>query len=198
MPGFDLCACCGVHVPYTGQVGLIKLLSCVKFHEGVRIEMLSGKRAFSYLSRIYEQNKIVSGAFSAKPLETGAAALKMNEALAAEKYRATGLQKQVFDNIAAQFEGKGDVFHFAEGLEPGAVRELSDRIARQCGGTAAVFSGSDENGYSVCLVNHSAPVADLGKAMNAALSGRGGGKPGFFQGSVKATEVNIREFFGKC
>ena len=198
VPGFDLCACCGVHVPYTGQVGLIKLLSCVKFHEGVRIEMLSGKRAFSYLSRIYEQNKIVSGAFSAKPLETGAAALKMNEALAAEKYRATGLQKQVFDNIAAQFVGKGDVLHFAEGLEPGAVRELSDRIAKVCGGTAAVFSGSDENGYSVCLVNHSAPVADLGKAMNAALSGRGGGKPGFFQGSVKATEESIREFFAKC
>ena len=198
VPGFDLCACCGVHVPYTGQVGLIKLLSCVKFHEGVRIEMLSGARAFSYLSRIYEQNKIVSGAFSAKPLETGAAALKMNEMLANEKYRATGLQKQVFENIAAGFADKGDVLHFAENLEPGAVRELADRIAKVCGGTAAVFSGSDEGGYSVCLVNHSAPVADLGKAMNAALSGRGGGKPGFFQGSVKATEANIREFFGKC
>jgi len=198
VPGFDLCACCGVHVPYTGQVGIIKLLSCVKFHEGVRIEMLSGARAFNYLSRIFEQNKIVSGAFSAKPLETGAAALKMNELLAGEKYRSVGLQKQVFDSIAARFEGKGDVLHFAENLEPGAVRELADRIAKACGGTAAVFSGSDEAGYSVCLVNHSAPVADLGKAMNAALSGRGGGKPGFFQGSVKATESNIREFFGKC
>ena len=198
VPGFDLCACCGVHVPFTGQIGLVKLLSCVKFHEGVRIEMLSGARAFSYLSRIYEQNKIVSGAFSAKPLETGAAALKMNEMLAAEKFRAIGLQKQVFDSIAAGFSGKGDVLHFAQGLEPGAVRELSDRIARQCGGTAAVFSGSDDMGYSVCLVNHNAPVAELGKAMNMALSGRGGGKPGFFQGSVKATEAQIREFFEKC
>ena len=198
VPGFDLCACCGVHVPFTGQVGVIKMLSCVKFHQGVRIEMLSGARAFSYLSRIYEQNRIVSGAFSAKPLETGAAALKMNEALAAEKYRSVGLQKQVFENIAAQFAGKGDVLHFAQGLEPGAVRELADRIARQCGGTAAVFSGSDETGYSVCLVNHSAPVAQLGKAMNTALNGRGGGKPGFFQGSVKCTEAKIREFFEKC
>lgn len=196
VPGFDLCACCGVHVPFTGQVGLIKLLSCVKFHEGVRIEMLSGQRAFSYLSQIYEQNKIVSGAFSAKPLETGAAALKMNEVLAAEKYRSTGLQKQVFENIAAGFADKGDVLHFADNLEPGAVRELADKIAKHCGGTAAVFSGSDEAGYSVCLVNHNAPVAQLGKDMCAALSGRGGGKPGFFQGSVKATEADIRNFFG--
>ena len=198
VPGFDLCACCGVHVPYTGQVGIIKLLSCVKFHEGVRIEMLSGKRAFSYLSRIYEQNKMVSAAFSAKPLETGAAAQKMNELLAAEKYRATGLQKQVFDSIAAGFQSAGDVLYFGQDLEPASVRELADRIARVSGGTAAVFSGSDETGYNVCLVNHSAPVAELGKAMNTALNGRGGGKPGFFQGSVKATEADIRGFFEKA
>ena len=198
VPGFDLCACCGVHVPYTGQVGIIKLLSCVKFHEGVRIEMLSGKRAFSYLSRIYEQNKMVSAAFSAKPLETGAAAQTMNELLAAEKYRATGLQKQVFDSIAAGFQSAGDVLYFGQDLEPASVRELSDRIARVSGGTAAVFSGSDETGYNVCLVNPSAPVAELGKAMNTALNGRGGGKPGFFQGSVKATEAEIRGFFEKA
>ena len=198
VPGFDLCACCGVHVPYTGQVGIIKLLSCVKFHAGVRIEMLCGARAFDYLSRIYEQNKLVSAAFSAKPMETGAAAQKMNDALAAEKYRATGLQKQVLDAIADGFADAGNVLHFVEGLEPGAVRELADRIAKRCGGRAAVFSGSDAEGYSVCLVDHSAPVADFGKAMAAALNGRGGGKPGFFQGSVRTCESDIREFFGKC
>ena len=83
IPGYDICACCGVHVAYTGQIGLIKLLSCIKFHEGVRIEMLCGKRAFSYLSRIYDQNRLVCQAFSAKPLETGTAAQRMNEALPA-------------------------------------------------------------------------------------------------------------------
>ena len=35
------------------------------------------------------------------------------------------------------------------------------------------------------------------KEMNAALSGRGGGKPFFVQGSVKADENEIRAFFGK-
>lgn len=195
VPGYDICACCGVHVAYTGQIGLIKLLSCVKFHEGVRIEMVCGARALDYLSRIYEQNKLVSQAFSAKPLETGGAAQRMNDALSAEKFRATALERQVFDGIAAGYENAGNVLHFAEGLTPVAVRELADRIAGKCGGTAAVFCGTDADGYSVCLVNHTQPVAELGKRMNGELNGRGGGKPGFFQGSVKVTKIQIQAFF---
>ena len=197
VPGYDICACCGVHVAFTGQIGLIKLLSCVKFHDGVRMEMVCGSRALSYLSRIYEQNRLVSQAFSAKLLETGAAAQRMNDALAAEKFRANNLERQVFDALAAEYKDKGNVLHFADGLTPVAVRELADRMAKSCGGTAAVFSGTEQEGYSVCLVNHTDTVAALGKEMNAALNGRGGGKPGFFQGSVKAAKTQIAEFFGK-
>ena len=194
IPGYDKCACCGVHVTQTGQIGMIKLLSCVKFHQGVRIEMVCGGRALSLLSRVYEQNRLVSQAFSAKILETGAAAQKMNDALAAEKYRATGLEKRLFAAIATGFAGKGDVVYFAEDLPSAAVRELADSIAQSCGGTAAVFSGS-ENAYSVCLVSKSADIAALGKEMNHTLNGRGGGKPGFFQGSVHATRAQIEDFF---
>ena len=37
VPGVDSCACCGVHVKFTGQVGLIKILSAAKFHGGIQI-----------------------------------------------------------------------------------------------------------------------------------------------------------------
>ena len=197
IPGYDRCACCGIHVAYTGQIGVIKLLSCVKFHQGVRMEMACGARALAILSQIYEQNRLVSQAFSAKIMETGAAAQRMNEALAAEKFRATGLEKQLFDFVAEGFRDKGDILHFAVGLAPAAVRELAERIAVRCGGTAAVFSGSDDAGYTVCMVNKGADIAPLGKQLNSELNGRGGGKPGFFQGSVKATRGEIEGFFGK-
>ncbi len=197
IPGYDTCACCGLHVAYTGQIGLIKLLSCVKFHAGVRIEMVCGARALEYLNRIYEQNKLVCQAFSVKPEETAMAAARMNQALAEEKFRASGLERQVFDHIARNYQEKGSVLHFAQALTPSSVRELADRIARQCGGTAAVASGSDETGYSICLVNHNLPVAQLGKQLNEELNGKGGGKAGFFQGSVNAHKEQIRQFFGK-
>lgn len=195
IPGYDTCACCGVHVKHTGQIGLIKLLSCVKFHQGVRIEMACGKRALEILGKVYEQNRLVSQAFSAKIMETGEAAKRMNEMLAAEKFRAAGLEKQVFAAIAAGYKGEGDVLHFGEELTSSAVRELADAIAAVCCGTAAVFSGSDGGGYSVCLVNKTQDVKELGNRMSQALSGRGGGKQGYFQGSVQATRAEIENFF---
>lgn len=194
VPGYDKCACCGVHVERTGEVGIIKILSCAKFHDGVRLGMLCGKRAYDYLGLIFEQNRMVSQAFSAKMPETGMAAQRMNEALSAEKFRAAGLEKRLFSSIAQSFAGRGDVVHFEDNLLPGGVRDLADAIANLCGGTAAVLSGTDGN-YSVCLVNKNGDVKALGTAMNQTLNGRGGGKPGCFQGSLKATRPQIEAFF---
>ena len=196
-PGTDICACCGTHVKATGEIGLVKIISCVKFRQGIRIEMVSGARAVAHLSRAYEQNRQVSQAFSAKIMETGEAARRMNEALNAEKFRVTGLQWQLFDHVAESFRGKGNVLHFADGLAPADIRELADRIAKASGGIAAVFSGEKES-YQLCMVCQVGDVKALGTAMNQALQGRGGGKPGFFQGSVRATEGQIRDFFRGC
>ena len=195
VPGVDSCACCGVHVAFTGEIGLVKLLSVVKFHQGVRIEMACGKRAVEILSAVYDQNRQVSQAFSAKIMETGAAARQMNEALAKEKYTVTGLQRQLFEGIAESYVNCGDVLHFGSNLESALVRELADKIAQVCGGRAAVFSGSDEGGYSFCLVTRQGDLRAFGKTMTQALSGRGGGKPNFQQGQVKASQAQIRAFF---
>jgi alanyl-tRNA synthetase len=195
IPGIDTCACCGVHVAHTGQVGLIKLLSCVRFRGGVRIEMVCGGRAMALLNRVYEQNLAVSRAFSAKMLETSAAAQKMNELLAQQKYRIVGLENQIFQTVADGCEGKGDVVLFQPGLDPQAVRRLADMTAEKCGGTAAVFSGTDETGYAYALVNRESDLRQLCGKMNASLGGRGGGRGGFCQGSVTASQTQIRTFF---
>ena len=195
VPGYDKCACCGVHVASTGEIGPIKLFSVIKFHQGVRMEMACGKRALDYLSAIYEQNRQVSQAFSAKALETGAAAKKMNEVLAAEKFRYTQLQRRMLDGIAKNYANYGDVVCFEDDLEPVLVRELADTIAEVCGGTAAVFSGTDESGYAFALVTRSGDLRALGREMTAALNGRGGGKPICQQGRVNAAEAEIRKFF---
>ena len=184
--GVDLCACCGTHVDHTGQIGMIKLISCIKFHAGVRIEMACGDKALALTQAVFAQNRGVSQAFSAKMLETAAAARKMNEALAAEKLRANTLQSQLFNCIAAGFAHRGNVWHFADGLAPAAVRELADKISGCCGGWAAVLSGP-EGDYSICIVSRSDDVKAIGQALGA----RGGGKTGFFQGSLKANREAI-------
>ena len=195
VPGFDSCACCGTHTAFTGEVGLIKLLSAVPFRGGTRIEMACGKRALAILNAAFDQNRQVSQAFSAKWQETGEAARKMNDALASLKYRITGLEKQIFAGIAADCAGLGDVLRFEEGLDNVAVRELADAIAENCGGTAAVFSGDDETGYAFCLVARQGDLRQFGKEMTKTLNGRGGGKPNCQQGRVQAKKAEIEAFF---
>lgn len=193
-PGADICACCGTQVQRTGQIGLVKILSCVKFHQGVRVEMLSGQRAMDHLCQVYEQNRMVSQAFSAKIPQTGAAAQRMNEQLAAEKFRATALQKRLFRFIAQGYAGRDFALHFEEDLLSAALRELADAMAEVCG-TAVVCSGQDDTGYGICIISRREDVRPLGKAAADALGGRGGGKPEAFQGSVKATRQQIEAFF---
>ena len=195
VPGFDSCACCGIHVAMTGEVGLVKLFSVVGLRGGCRIEMACGQRALELLNQAYEQNREVSQAFSAKIAETGAAARKMNELLTEEKFRSGQLQKRIFESIANNYVNQGTVVHFETGLDSAMVRQLADAIAERCGGTAAVFSGSDGEGYAFALINPVEDLRPLGKAMTAALQGRGGGKPNFQQGRVSATRRQIEEFF---
>ena len=194
IPGIDLCACCGTQVKRTGEIGLVKLFSCIKFHEGVRIEMACGSNALKLMNEAYEQNRLVSQAFSAKIPETGAAAQRMNEALAAEKFRAAGLEKRLYGYIAKEYAGKPLAVHFEEALTPNANRELCDTIAGQCG-IAVCLSGSDGSGYSLCIISRTEDVKTLGSEAVKALNGRGGGKPNAFQGSVSATRAEIEAFF---
>lgn len=192
--GYDLCACCGVHVKYTGEIGVVKLLSCVKFHQGVRIEMVCGGRALHLLDAIYQQNKQVSAAFSAKPLETGAAARHINQLLSQEKYRTVCAMGKYFAILAMQYRDAGNVVHFEDDLTPAELRELSAAIAGVCGGVAAVFSGKDDDCYSMCLAGEANAVKKMGQALAYALHARGGGKPGFYQGSISANRAKICAF----
>lgn len=193
-PGYDICACCGTHVKRTGEIGLLKLLSWVKFRQGVRMELVCGGRAVSYLGRILEQNRQVSQVFSAKPLETGDAARKFAAESEAMKYRMTGLENQIFDACAKEFEGKGNVTLFREDLSGDGLRRLTDKVGAACGGRCAVFCGTDEGGYRYAILDNNADLRPFVKAMNLALHGRGGGKPNFVQGSLEATRAEIESY----
>jgi alanyl-tRNA synthetase len=195
VPGFDKCACCGTHVKHTGEIGLVKLFTSIPCRGGSRMEMACGKRAVELLTQAYDQNRQVSQAFSAQITETGMAARRMNETLEQEKLRYGALQKKLFGFIADSYVNQGDVLHFEENLDSVQIRILADAIAEGCDGMAAVFSGSEETGYAFALVTREGDLRPFGKAMTAALNGRGGGKPIFQQGRVNAPRAEIETFF---
>ena len=195
-PGADCCACCGTHVARSGQVGLVKFLSVQKFREGVRIELLCGGRARRYLSACWEQSLRIGQALSVKPVASAAAVERLQGELGALKLRCAKLEESVFAQTAAQYAGRGDVLLFADELSGDSLRRLCDAVANACGGRCAVFAGAD-GAYKYAIGRADGDLRELTKKMNAALSGRGGGKPNFVQGSVSCERAAIEAFFAE-
>ena len=179
----------------TGEIGLIKILSCVKFHEGVRIELMCGSQALNYLSAIHAQNHEVSTLLSAKPLQTAAAVRRVLDERADALYRLTFEENRRFAETAGSLAGAGDCLLFEEGLTPDGVRKLCVAVIEKCGGRCAVFSGADGEGYRYAICHKGGELRAFTKAMHAALGGRGGGTPTMIQGSCTASEEDIRAFF---
>jgi alanyl-tRNA synthetase len=194
-PNADTCACCGTHVKRTGEIGMVKIVSCQKFHDGVRIEMLCGKRATEYLSAVNNENYKVSTLLSAKVRETAKAVERLQNETQSLKLKLTELENAMLEDIAREYVNKDFVLIKRDGLTPDNVRKLTAQLIEQNAGICAVFSGNDKDGYKYAIGQKNGDLKELVKNMNTSLNGRGGGKPFFAQGSVNAEYDKIESFF---
>ena len=137
---------------------------------------------------------------SMKPLDNlchPISVIREAEELAAAKQRMTELEDQLFSLRAQALTDRGDLLLLEPPTRPDGARKLADAAAKASGGLAAVFAGA-ESSYVYALVQaDGADISPLVKRLNAALSGRGGGRNGFAQGSVQADRTAIYDFFRK-
>lgn len=218
IPGTDLCACCGTHVERTGEIGCIKLLSAVSHRGGVRIEMLCGLDAFRDYERKHETLLQVSRRLSVKPEETAAAVEQLLLENQRQRQRIAELNERAFQQKAAEYArrfGSGEaaeaqaeagpaaadvltekavICDFERDMSPMELRKCCDYLMKHTGARlTAVFSrGEAEGSYSYVLGSRTEDVRPLGKALNARLSGRGGGQAAMVQGSLRGSEAEIR------
>jgi len=195
VPGGDVCACCGTHVRYTGEIGLVKILSHRKFRNGIRIEMLAGKRALEYINTAFDQNSIISNLLSAKMYETSKHVQRVLEENENYKQTLAAMEERNIAEKSAMYADKGDTILFETEMKPDSVRRLCDAVCKKCKGFCAVFSGNDSQGYKYTMAVQDGDLRQLTKNMNDTLGGRGGGKPNFVQGSVQAARAEIEKFF---
>ncbi len=194
IPGADVCACCGTHVKRTGEIGPVRLISHERFRGGTRIEMMCGRWAYEYMSGIFEQNHQVSGLVSSKPLETAKAVSKVLENENTLKFRLLQMRYAEIDRTAEKLNGAGNLLLFAEGYDPVLVQKLAARVMETCGGAVFAMSGTDGEGYHFAAGEKDGDLKALVREMNGALSGKGGGRPYFQQGSLRADRKQIGEF----
>lgn len=96
----------------------MKVLSCQKFRQGVRLEILCGKRALSYLSQSWEQARAVGQKLSVKPVEILPAVERLEAELAQTKLRTQELEEDLFAHIAREHAGAGDTLLIQPPMRP--------------------------------------------------------------------------------
>ncbi len=193
IPGFDVCACCAPHVKKTGEIGVIKLTHVQRYKGGVRVTMLCGSRALADYDRKSESVRRISASLCAKEDEVAEAVEHLKEECARLKARLAEQQKEMLRLKARESDGeKGAVCLFESGLEGDGPRLLMNLVMERGHELCAVFCGNDEEGYRYVIGSVSLDLRKLVKELNAAFSGRGGGKPEMVQGSLKGTESELR------
>ena len=193
IPGADVCACCGTHTASTGTVGQIKILASENYKGGVRLSIVCGERALLAAQAMRERQADIGALLSAKPSETANAVHRVYDEYTALKFAHFGLCGQLFDALAAQVVPGEDALRIVPGLDPDGLHRLAVRLSEATTGLCAALT-PNEKGTGYCLAQAGGDVRALTKALNAALNGRGGGKPGICQGSCAADPEQVLHY----
>lgn len=190
----DICACCGTHVANTGEIGLIKILTYAKHGDGVRVEMLSGMRAFAYVQKEHEENKQISVMLSSRMLETGSAVEKLldtnNKLLNIQKELSEKLLAVKMDMIQ---DGQPFVLDFEVGSDRNGMIHFANELIEKKNIGVACICNQEASCYSYVILSHSVDLKEHVKTINEKLNGRGGGRSEVLQGSFQSDEETIKK-----
>ena len=193
IPGADVCACCGTHTAATGAVGQIKILAAENYKGGVRLSIVCGERALLAAQAMRQRQADIGALLSAKPSETAHAVHRVYDEYTALKFSHFGLCSELFDALAAQVAPGADAIRIVPGLDPDGLHRLAARLSEATTGLCAALT-ANEKGTGYCLAQAGGDLRALTKALNTALNGRGGGKPGICQGSCAAAPEQVETF----
>ncbi|MGE4483799.1 MAG: alanyl-tRNA editing protein [Oscillospiraceae bacterium] len=192
----DVCACCAPHVKRTGEVGIIKILDAIRHDGGVRVSVLCGLDALDDYRKKCGTNSAISALLSAKPDETDAAVKRLYDENEENKRSIAELKTHLADiRIGSLTQTGGNICVFEQDFDTNQLRRVVNAGMALCTGICAAFSGSDEAGYQYVMGSRNTDMRTASKKINAALSGRGGGRPEMIQGSVSSKRRDIEDYF---
>lgn len=185
--GADLCACCGTHVSSTGQVGSIKILSAQSYKGGTRLAVVCGARAYQAVAAAWQDAAAAGTLLSAAPGRLLPAVQNLQAAESALKQRLAAMQNSLAKALAgAAVPGRPAVLR-CDGADGDGLRRVCLAVSARTNALTAVLApGGQGLAYALCLPD--GDVRPVCKALNEAFGGRGGGKPGFCQGSLSCTD----------
>ena len=190
--GYDMCACCGMHVKNTGEIGICKVINFEKSRNKTRVFLLSGRRAFAYLSHIHQENSSISKLLSAKPLEisTAVSHLQQRYVDVQKSYRTVSMEMMMKD--ADQIPIQDAIIYTSVLADSEGMRAFCNRCIEMGISTVMVIAKT-EVGYAYVIMSHTIDLLSIRAEFNAAIHAKGGGNHEMMQGSctTSPTEISI-------
>ena len=193
--GGDCCACCGTHLARTGEVGLIKIISYAHYKTGMRLAVACGQRAYEAVAGIWADTEAAGRLLSAPVGALTPALERLQGGEAALKARLAALQNTLADACAANAAPGVPAVLWADGADGDGLRRMAMAITAKTNAPCCTLA---PGGQGLAYALSAAPggdVREVCKALNAVFAGRGGGKPGFCQGSLAAADFDAVKAF---
>ena len=198
----DICACCAPHVKTTGNVGLIKITNAIRYKGGMRLWITCGMRALEDYNQKEASVVQISNMLSAKQQEVTDAVKRLTEEIQQLKEKAAKMQERLVmgylesEKEALKENPNANLLLFEKELDAVAMRNFVNAGMELTKGVCGAFVGDEKQGFRYVL-GSSGDIREIGKKLNAAFQGKGGGKPPMIQGSLVGEEKKIREFLEK-
>lgn len=195
--GVDACACCAPHVTGTGQIGMIKLISAIRYKGGTRIHMKCGFDALDEFNAEFSRATVISNRISLPRERIAEGVNKLWADLAEANYKLVGLKRELIACKAEAAKATDSNLLFIEReMDTNELRLLVSGAMGKAGKACAAFSPDGEGTFRFVAAYHGADFEGWRKALCEALDGHGGGKAPFIQGKANCTEDEICKFFG--
>ena len=193
----DSCACCAPHVSYTGEIGLIKMLDFFKHRGGLRITMVAGRRALVDYNEKYRNIREISAILSTPQHDTAATLSTYIADVEELKHRLKTTRLELARNQAFSVQRtEGSCIYFIDGFSMEELIEFANNATSRVGGLLVALSGADGD-YKYVIASSSYDMRAEIKRINAALSGRGGGRPNMVQGAFFTDRAAILDYFSE-
>lgn len=198
----DICACCAPHVKTTGNVGLIKITNAIRYKGGMRLWITCGMRALEDYNQKEASVVQISNMLSAKQQEVTDAVKRLTEEIQQLKEKAAKMQERLVmgylesEKVVLKENPNANLLLFEKELDAMAMRNFVNAGMELTKGVCGAFVGDEKQGFRYVL-GSSGDIREIGKKLNVAFQGKGGGKPPMIQGSLVGEEEKIREFLEK-
>ena len=196
--GVDACACCAPHVSFTGEIGIIKIISAMNHRGGMRLTLLCGNRALKDYSFRQDTFSVLTSMLSAKPEKIIEAVKRLQDEAQTMKNTANQLANQLMEMKLAALpapEETENVLLFVELSNMVAVRNTVNDLTTRYSGYCSVFAGNDDDGYNYIVGSSTKDCREITTLLRENFSAKGGGTAPMVQGSVKATEEQLQALF---